>query len=135
MATRYCQQYRATQVETAGPVTLVTMMYDGALGLLAQAEDHLGAGRLERASRALTRAQAILTELTCALNFDAGDLARRLEALYTYMKRRLVAANLQRDPGSVAEVRKLLQELRDTWVQATGSVQKGGGPVGTVRTT
>ncbi|NLL81332.1 MAG: flagellar protein FliS, partial [Tissierellia bacterium] len=37
--------------------------------------------------------------------------------LYEYMNRRLVRANIDKDVEPIKEVRKYLEELRDTWMQ------------------
>lgn len=119
------QQYRKTQVETAPPERLVTMLYDGALRFLAEARDAMSAGRTEVANARLLRGQAILTELRCSLNHEAGELSHQLSSLYGYMHDRLVDANVSKESGPVAEVIELLSGLRDAWDQATSTLPPG----------
>lgn len=118
--------YRAQAVETAGPVQLVMMLYDGALGAIATAERGLGAEKaLETAHRELTRAQDIVTELMLALDHDqGGDIAAGLAIIYDYCLDRLTRANLAKDPALLADVTKSLSSLREAW--ATVATQMSG---------
>jgi flagellar protein FliS len=45
----------------------------------------------------------------------------RLDSLYEYMSRRLLQANLRDDASLIDEVSKLLQQVRDSWVQIAPS--------------
>lgn len=110
--------YRAQAVETASPVQLVMMLYDGALGAIAIAERALGSHKdVDIAHRELTRAQDILTELLLALDHEqGGDIAAGLGAVYDYCLYRLTSANLAKDPAPLAEVSRWLSSLREAWV-------------------
>ncbi|MPN40065.1 hypothetical protein SDC9_187600 [bioreactor metagenome] len=53
------------------------------------------------------------------LNMEAGgDVASSLMALYDYIYRQLVEANVQKSPDLVAQARGMLEELRTTWEEA-----------------
>lgn len=110
--------YRAQAVETASPVQLVMMLYDGALGAIAVAERALGSPKdMELAHRELMRAQDIVTELLLALDHEqGGDIAAGLGAVYDYCLYRLTSANLAKDPAPLAEVTRWLTSLREAWV-------------------
>jgi flagellar protein FliS len=110
------QAYREASVMTASPEQLVVMLYDGAGRFLRQAEGAMtGAGTWMQASEKLSRAEAIIDELLATLDMDAGDIAERLQAIYVFCKTRLIEARLERDPGRVDQVARLLAELRDAW--------------------
>lgn len=115
MYTQAYQQYRQTQVETAGPGQLVLMLYNGGVRFCDEAQAALDQKSLEKAHRALVRAQDIVSELLLSLNAGAGELAENLGRLYEYMHYRLVEANLKKDPAVVAEVRGMFAELGETW--------------------
>jgi flagellar protein FliS len=111
-------QYLRQRVETATPAELVGMLYDAGTGAIraamaAQAQDD----RAE-AGRQLLRAQDAVMELRCALNPDAGELARNLDAIYAYLFQRLIDANLRRDAGAAGEVLELLSNLQEAWRDA-----------------
>ncbi|MHB1419348.1 MAG: flagellar export chaperone FliS, partial [Bacillota bacterium] len=61
--------------------------------------------------------------------------ATNLSALYDYMYRQLIQANIKKDPRQMEEVHAMLRDLRNTWVEAirsnngqhqTASVQRTG---------
>jgi flagellar protein FliS len=59
-----------------------------------------------------------------SLDFEKGGvLARNLFSLYSFMSRRLLEGNLSKDPAPLAEVKKLLGELREAWEEI--STRKG----------
>ncbi len=109
------QAYRDTSILTASPEQLVVMLYDGAGRFLRQAEVTMGDGSYLQAGERLSRAEAILDELLATLDMDAGEIAERLQAIYVFCKTRLIEARIERDPVRVAQVAKLLGELREAW--------------------
>lgn len=108
-------RYRQVRVETASSVDLVIMLYRGAIRFLAEAEEAMVARDIPGAHRCLVRSQEIVAELMGSLNLDAGEVAVNLSRLYDYMQRRLIEANLRKDPAAVREVRAFLAELLDAW--------------------
>jgi len=113
------QQYRQTMIMTASAPALVTMTMDAFLRELDLARQALAAQKWDHAHRSLTKAQEIVLTLQGALDERTGDLAARLDAIYDYMYRRLVEANIKKDQAIVDEVRGLMNDLRDAWVQAS----------------
>ena len=109
------QAYREASVMTASPEQLVLMLYDGAVRFLRQAEGAMRGGTWMQASEKLSRAEAIIDELLATLDMEAGEIAERLQAIYVFCKTRLIEARLERDPGRVDQVGRLLAELRDAW--------------------
>mgnify|MGYP000918299605 FL=1 len=110
--------YQTNQVTTASPKKLLIMLYDGAIKNLRLAELSLEEKNIENVNKYLKKAQDIITEFMTTLNFeDGGDVAGNLYQLYEYMNRRLVRANIDKDVEPIKEVRKYLEELRDTWMQ------------------
>jgi flagellar protein FliS len=128
-------RYLADKVATASPAQLVGMLFDAGVQAVRQAVAANAAGNHVEATRRLIKAQDVVMELRCSLNFDeGGELARNLDALYAYSFRRLVEANVRRDASAMAEVLAVLEPLRDAWREAclggaaTG-VQAQGEPV------
>ena len=111
------QAYREASVMTASPEQLVVMLYDGAGRFLTQAEGAMLGGTWMQASEKLSRAEAIIDELLATLDMEAGEIAERLQAIYVFCKTRLIEGRLERDPGRVEQVARLLAELRDAWSQ------------------
>jgi flagellar protein FliS len=121
--------YQAQAVETAGPVQLVIMLYDGAVAAIARAEHALqghSGDKFEVANRELTRAQDIVTELWLSLDHDQGGvIAANLASIYQHCLARLTRANLDKSPIHLPEVKSHLVELRDAFAGAAAQVAAG----------
>jgi flagellar secretion chaperone FliS len=108
--------YLEDHVLSASPLELTGMLYDATLSAVQDARLHLAQGRIAERSRAITRAVALLTELSLSLNHEAGgDLSARLAELYDYMQRRLLDANFQQRDEGLAETEQLLMPLIMAW--------------------
>jgi len=123
-------QYRKTTVETMSPAKLLLMLYDGALKNLRTAQKAIAAKDLSRAHNELIKAQDIVTELMATLNMDI-PISQQLYALYDYIQRRLIEANLNKDPSIIDEAYQFINELRDAFAQAA---QETGRPQVQTRT-
>ncbi|MFQ3611648.1 MAG: flagellar export chaperone FliS [Fimbriimonadales bacterium] len=109
-------RYLETAVETASPVRLVVMLYDGAIRFLNEAKQAIQNRDFETQNLKFQRAQRILAELISSLDFDkGGEIAENLFRLYTYMYNQLVEANLQDSIERTEHVIHLLSELREAW--------------------
>jgi len=108
--------YETNNVTTASPKKLLIMLYDGVIRFCRLAEVAIREKNIEKKNEYLKRAQDILAELAASLNFEAGETAERLAALYAFMTRELVEANIRMDEEKVQEVRGFLEELREAWV-------------------
>jgi flagellar protein FliS len=104
------------EVMSAAPLRLVQMLYRGALDATAAARAHLQAGEIAARSRQITKAQAILAELSISLDHAKGGvIAGRLSGLYDYMQRRLSEANFRQADEPLAETERLLKTLTEAW--------------------
>ena len=112
------QQYRATKVETAGSVDLVVMLYQGAVRFIRQGIDAMDRNDTKAAHTNLVRAQDIVVELLGSLNHEqGGQVATQLASVYDYCFRRLVTANIKKDPAPAREVAGILRDLGTAWQQ------------------
>lgn len=112
--------YRSLDLEIsvaqADPHKLVAMLFDGACLAIAQARRALCEGRIPAKGEATGRAVRIIEEgLKASLDARGGEIASNLQALYDYMARRLLSANLNSDDSHYAEVERMLDQLRDAW--------------------
>jgi flagellar protein FliS len=111
-------QYQKMQVNTASPGQLVLMLYDAAGRWARDGAAAFEAEELEKGHGLLIKAQEAVAELASGLNMEAGGaIAENLAQLYDYMYRRLVEANVKKDPGAAEEVAGLLSGLREAWSQ------------------
>lgn len=112
-------KYRRMQVNTATPGQLVLMLYEAGSRWAREGAAALEAKELERGHGLLVKAQDAVTELTSGLNREGGGvLAENLAGLYEYMHRRLVEANINKDPEPAREAAAMLSELKEVWTQA-----------------
>ncbi len=122
------EQYKTTQISTATPGQLVVMLYDGAIKFCKMAKFGIEQKNIETANNNLIKVQNIIQELKVSLDMKAGgDLSETLDALYEYMLRRLIEANMKKDVKIITEVQKNLEELREAWVEAvkqTGGIKR-----------
>ncbi|MBW2107668.1 MAG: flagellar export chaperone FliS [Deltaproteobacteria bacterium] len=111
--------YRRTDVLTADPKRLVIMCYEEAIRNLKLAKQSSQERNYERASRAVQKSQDILAELLGALDFKkGGEIAKNLQAIYTYMARRILQGHVQNELETAAdEVVGMLDELKEAWEQ------------------
>lgn len=108
--------YAESRILTADPMELVRLMYSGAIDEVRNARTHLRNRDIHARSKAVSKACAILTELTLALDRKAGgQYAERLAELYDYMMRRLTEANFRQREEPLAEVSDLLTTLLEGW--------------------
>jgi flagellar protein FliS len=110
--------YFEQMILSASPIELVRLMYQRAIACVADAREHLKAGRIRERAQAINRAYAILMELLTSLDADkAPELAANLRGLYCYMQQRLIDANFQQQDAPLAETGRLLSTLADAWME------------------
>lgn len=106
-----------TSIAAASPHQLILMLFDGALLAIAKAITAMQQKQIADKGQAISQAIDIISNgLGASLNFSAGDeLPNRLAALYDYMCRRLLHANLHNDIAALNEVSHLLGEIKSAW--------------------
>jgi len=110
------QDYRRTSVVTADPKRLVLMCYEGTIDNLKLVKQKLIEKNYEAKSKALIKAQDIINELLCSLDFEkGGSIAKNLDSLYNYMLRRIIHADVNKDLSALNEVVGMLNELKSAW--------------------
>jgi len=110
-------QYKENSIFTATPEELTLMLYNGLVKSIMLAQNSVEGNEIEKASNSLIRAQDILKYFRNTLDMKY-DVSKGLDALYEYMIRRLVEANVKKDQTIISEVLEMAKELRDTWSQA-----------------
>jgi flagellar secretion chaperone FliS len=110
------QRYLDATAETATPLELVLMLYQGVLRSTGQAIQAVEQRDVAEAHKSLIRAQDIVFELSASLNrAEGGATADNLAALYDYSYRRLVDANVRKDAAPAEEVARLFRDLLPAW--------------------
>lgn len=123
------QAYAKIEVESAvmsaSQQQLVIMLFDGALSALVRARLFPADGNIPAKGLALSKAINIIENgLKVGLVENNGDeLTQNLIALYAYMVRRLLHANVNNDASAIEEVENLLRNIADGWKEVAGTPQ------------
>lgn len=111
-------------VEGADPHRLIDMLLERALARIAIAKGHMQRAEVARKGENISGAIAIVNGLRSFLDRDAGGrLADDLDALYDYIARRLLTANLNDDPAALDEASALVREIRGAWMAISDEVK------------
>jgi len=114
----YIDQYRKAAVQTASPLQLIVMLYDGAVRFMNQAVEAMGNRDLPNQNLYLQKTQAILSELMSSLDLErGGEIATNLFSLYSFCYDELVIANLKDSPQHVQNAIKVIADLRESWAE------------------
>jgi flagellar protein FliS len=115
--------YKRAAIESAPPVRIVRLLYDGAIRYLDQAAACDPARALEAYKERLQRADAVVTELRLALDHaHAGGPSGELERLYVYVEEQIARAQSGSDPSALPAARAVLAKLNEAWTE----LEKGG---------
>lgn len=124
LGTNPYERYQQTRVETAGPLQLIIMLYDGAIRFTRQANQAIETHDYAKANEYLKRTQDIIDELIVSLNPDAGEISQNLGRIYEYINYQLLQANIKKDSAPLESVDRILTTLRSGWSEIKGSSKK-----------
>ena len=115
----YAQVGLESGVMSASPHQLIVMLFDGAQSALVRARILMNQGDIPAKGAAISKAIDIINNgLNAGLDLEkGGEMAENLSALYDYMSRRLLHANLHNDEQAITEVIALLDNIADAWRQ------------------
>lgn len=113
----YAQVDLHSKVAGATPHQLITMLFEGAHSAIVRARLYFENGNIAKRGEMISKAINIIDNgLRSALDFDKGQqIALDLDALYRYMSRTLLNANLNNDSSQLAHVDEILMNIADTW--------------------
>jgi flagellar protein FliS len=88
--------------------------------------DILKLGDIRARSRSVSKAMAIVTELSLSLNHTVGgDLSKNLAELYAYTEKLLIQGNQEQSDPPLAEAERLLSTLLEGWPSENQVAQNG----------
>lgn len=114
--------YRTVETMTADPVTLTTMLFDGAVKALRKARLHWESGNQQGFNDETNRAYLIVGELRATLDMSQGEVAENLAAIYAYCLRRIVEGSVG-DLAKLEEVERHIARIGDAWKVATAQLR------------
>ncbi|QNH78827.1 flagellar export chaperone FliS [Pseudomonas protegens] len=117
LALRQYQKVGAqAQTSEASPHRLVQMLMEGGLDRIAQAKGAMERKDIANKGVFISKAIGIIGGLREGLDLENSlDTLGDLDALYTYMMKRLAEANIKTDPKILDEVADLLRTVKEGW--------------------
>ena len=104
------------EVEDASPHRLIQLMMEHALKKIGVARGHMQRGNVAAKGENIGDAINVIEGLQASLNHNADErMSENFDALYAYMMRRLLEANLHNDESILEEVAGLMRELKEAW--------------------
>lgn len=109
-------QYKRSNIETAGKLDLIIMCYERAIQLLGQAKDHIREKEVAKKALKVKKVLDIISELQGSLDIEkGGEIATNLDSLYSYMTKRLLVGDIRKDETAYDEAIRILSELNEAW--------------------
>ncbi len=103
-------------IEGASPHRLIQLMMERALAKIGVARGHMERHEVQGKGSNISDAIDIIEGLQASLNHKADQrMSENFDALYAYMMRRLLEANLHDELTILDEVSGLLTELKEAW--------------------
>ncbi len=126
---RSYSNYKDTQVKTASPLSLVLLLYDGALNNLRKGEVGLASEeKFADAAIHVLKAVGIVTELVGIINPKVSpELAEGLSISYKYVLSLLSDALEERNPERLVKATEVLSQLRAAWRELAQQIEKQTG--------
>ncbi len=114
----YQKEAVKTRLASADPHQIILMLMEGAVDSMKVAMLTMEQRDFENKAKAMSKACSIIDSLRLSLDMEiGGDLSDNLAALYFYMSRRLMEANVANDQSMVQEVIDLLSTIKSAWEQ------------------
>ena len=118
---KFQKNYQRVEIQTADPLRIVVLLYEGAIKNLNQATRLMQEDRTLACTR-IGKTQDIVNYLRNSLDHaQGGEVAFNLERLYEYIRDLLNDATIHADTAKVKEATSLLQTLLEGWRGISGT--------------
>ena len=118
-------QYANNKIMTASPGELTLMLYEGAIKFCNIGIAAIEENDIPKAHTNIVKVQKIIDYLRQTLDMKY-PVATDFDNIYSYLSRRLVEANIQKDKEILEEVNTHLHSVRDNWKEVMRVVKDGG---------
>ncbi len=113
---QYQQMGAHSGVMDASPHRLIQMLLDGALTRILSAKGFLKQNNIAKKGEQIGNAISIVEGLKASLDFkQGGEISKNLDALYEYISRTLLQANIKNDPALLDEAGQLISQIKMGW--------------------
>ncbi|MDD9897639.1 MAG: flagellar export chaperone FliS [Candidatus Melainabacteria bacterium] len=120
------KKFMKNVLETSSPVQLVVLLYEGALQWLHMAKEEIAVNKEAKVinwsdyANYMGMSLEIIDYLQDSLDMEVSkDFSARMFDLYSYMKARLLKANVSKDQAIIDEVITLMKDIKDAWKTAS----------------
>ena len=123
MANSPYEQYQKQSVMTMTQGEMLTKLYEEIIKQLSGAVLFIDSKDFSRANLALQKAQKILNHLKATLDHKYR-ISQNLESLYDFFIQQIILANIKKEVKPVQDIIPMVEELRDTFIQADRIARK-----------
>lgn len=114
------QKYMQQSVSTMTPAQMLIALYDKAVTELKKAMIYIDEKNYAGAHKSITRVEDIVDMLDSNLKVKY-EISNNLAAIYDYLRRSLVQANVKKDKELVESLIPFFEELRDAYKEISHS--------------
>ena len=114
------QKYMQQSVSTMTPAQMLIALYDKAVTELKKAMIYIDEKNYAGANKSITRVEDIVDMLDSNLKVKY-EISNNLAAIYDYLRRSLVQANIKKDKELVESLIPFFEELRDAYREISGN--------------
>jgi len=119
--TAYRSTKATTSIHEASPHKLITLLLEACQENLAVVKGAMSRGDRKQKGEVLKKCLDIIANLQASLDFErGGEIAIRLDALYSFCVNHLALANITNDTEKVDEVHKVISEIKRGWLELEG---------------
>jgi flagellar protein FliS len=115
--------YKRQDLETSNKQELVGKLFNEASLSLKRAVHAIEGKKFDVANENIKKSEVIVKTLNQSLDMQY-DISHQLRNLYGYMFKRMYEANMKKDVEILKQVSGMLDELRDTWLEAMKACKK-----------
>ncbi len=116
--------YKNNSVTYSSKEQQLLMLVDGAVKFAKRGKFAIQEKNIQEAHNNIMKTHAIFTELKVTLDTNAGEWAENLFQVYTFINKRLIAANIKKDEQIMDEAIRLIESIRDLWHEAYEASKK-----------
>ena len=116
--------YANNRIMTATQGELTLMLYEGAIKFCNIAVEAMKKKELEKAHVNIIKVENIIMEFQATLKHEY-PVSKDFDQVYSYLMKRLVDANVKKDPEVLEEVLEHLRTMRDTWKEVMRTANAG----------
>ena len=110
--------YKNNSVNFVSKEQMLLMLLDGAVKFAKRAKIAISENNIKLDHDSIIRTQDIFTELKVTLDTSAGEWAKQMFNIYSFINDRLLQANIKKDEAIMDEVIPLIEEVRNIWNEA-----------------